>query len=89
MKVLLSHNGNNPMVTIIDRITKHVGWLAMSERMLMAVSFPPLFIEYYVWVHGVPLAIMSNKDVYFQSTFWKSFMAALGTKLYFSTAFHI
>jgi hypothetical protein len=59
-----------------------------SEVVLIAESFTGLFIEYYIYIHDVPLAIISDRDIQFQSTFWKMITAALGTKLWFFTTFY-
>ena len=39
-------------------------------------------------MHGLPKAIVSDKDVKFTSNFWKGLFTDLGTKLNFSTAYH-
>ena len=39
-------------------------------------------------LHGLPNAIVSNRDVKFTSNFWKGFFAYLGTKLNFNTTYH-
>ncbi|KAJ9561986.1 hypothetical protein OSB04_007146 [Centaurea solstitialis] len=38
--------------------------------------------------HGVPVSIISNRDVRFTSRFWERFHSELGTRLHFSTAYH-
>ena len=39
-------------------------------------------------MHGLPKAIVSDKDVEFTSNFWKGLFVDLDTKLNFSTAYH-
>ncbi|KAA3462647.1 DNA/RNA polymerases superfamily protein [Gossypium australe] len=41
-----------------------------------------------VRLHGVPVSIVLDRDPRFTSRFWKKLQDALGTKLYFSIAFH-
>ena len=47
-----------------------------------------LYVEEIVRLHGVPLSIVSHRDLHFTSRFWKELQSALGTKLKFSTTFH-
>jgi transposase InsO family protein len=42
----------------------------------------------YVCLHGVPSAIVSDRDFRFTSRFWQSLQKEMGTELKFSTAFH-
>ena len=39
-------------------------------------------------MHGLPKAIVFDRDPKFTSNFWKGLFAYLGTKLNFSTAYH-
>ena len=39
-------------------------------------------------LHGVPVSIVSDRDLGFTSRFWPNLQAALGTRLHFSTSFH-
>ena len=41
-----------------------------------------------VRLHGIPLAIVSDRDPQFTSRFWKELQLAFDTRLNFSTAFH-
>ena len=47
-----------------------------------------LYIREIVWLHGVLVSIMSDRDPRFTTHFWKSFQKAMGTRLTMSTAFH-
>ena len=39
-------------------------------------------------LHGVPVSIVSDRDLRFTAHFWKSFQKAMGTRLTMSIAFH-
>jgi hypothetical protein len=65
-----------------------VRWFATHETDLSAEKFLGLFIEHYVRAHSIPTSIVSDRDVRFQSDFWRAFTKAMETRLRFSTAFH-
>ncbi|KAA3469875.1 Retrotransposable element Tf2 [Gossypium australe] len=48
-----------------------------------------LYVAEIVRLHGVPVSIISDRDPRFTSRFWKVLHKALGTRLDFSTAFHL
>ena len=48
-----------------------------------------LCIKEIVWLHGIPISIISNQDPRFTSRFLAKLQEALGTELNFSTAFHL
>nr|GEX88369.1 reverse transcriptase domain-containing protein [Tanacetum cinerariifolium] len=47
-----------------------------------------LYINEIITRHGVPVSIISDRNSYFTSRFWKSLRKALGTRLDLSTAYH-
>ena len=72
---------------IVDRLTKSAYFLAL--RMTFSLErFCQLYIQEIVWLHGVPVSIVSDRDPRFTVHFWKSFQKAMGTRLTMSTAFH-
>ena len=50
--------------------------------------FCRLYIREIVRLHGVPISIVSNRDLRFTTHFSKSFQQAMGTRLTMSIAFH-
>ena len=48
-----------------------------------------LYIQEIVRLHGVPVSIVSDRDPWFTTQFYKSFKKAMGTQLSMSTAFHL
>ena len=72
---------------IVDRLTKSAHFLAV--RMTFTLErFRWLYVREIVWLHGVPVSIVSDRDPRFIAHFWKSFQKAMGTRLTMSTAFH-
>jgi transposase InsO family protein len=47
-----------------------------------------LYVHNVVRLHGVPLAIISDRDSSFTSRFWQSLQKEMGTELKFGTSFH-
>ena len=61
----------------------------LAVRMTFALErFCRLYIREIVRLHGVPVSIVSDRDLWFMAYFWKSFQKSMGTQLTISTAFH-
>ena len=72
---------------IVDRLTKSSHFLPVNvEDSLKKLA--KLYVDEIVRLHGVPFSIVSDQDPRLTSRFWPSLQTALGTRLYFSTAFH-
>ncbi|KAL2226751.1 UNVERIFIED_CONTAM: Transposon Ty3-G Gag-Pol polyprotein [Sesamum indicum] len=72
---------------IVDRLTKSAHFLPVRITDSLD-KLAGLYISEIVRLHGVPVSIVSDRDPQFTSRLWESLQMALGTKLYFSTAFH-
>ena len=72
---------------IVDRLTKSTHFLAMRMTFTLE-ELCQLYIREIIWLHGVPVSIVSDRDPKFTTHFWKSFQKAMGTQLTISTAFH-
>ena len=79
--------GVDAIWVIVDRLTKSAHFLAISESS-SAERLAELYVREVVSRHGVPMSIVSDRDVRFTSRFWKKFHEELGTRLHFSTAYH-
>ena len=75
--------GHDAVWVIVDRLTKLAYWMTFTLD-----RFYRLYIRDIVWLHGVPVSIVSDRDPRFTAHFWKSFQKAMGTRLTMSTAFH-
>ncbi|KAC9644520.1 hypothetical protein E3N88_45465 [Mikania micrantha] len=86
-KLPRTSRGNDTIWVIVDRLTKSAHFLAMKETYSMD-KLAQLYVNEIVYLHGVPLSIVSDRDSRFTSRFWQSFQKALGKRLNFSTAYH-
>ena len=80
-------NGHNAIWVIVDKLTKSAHFLPIKITYLLE-QLVDLYVRDIVWLHGVPVAIISDRDSQFTSMFWKNVQWAMSTKLKFSTAFH-
>ena len=79
--------GNDAIWVIIDRLTKFALFLPM--KMIDSIDkLARLHINEVVWLHGVPMSIISYWDPRFTSQLWPSIQRVFGTSLNISTTFH-
>ena len=79
--------GHDVVWVIVDRFTKSAHFLAVRMTFILE-RFCRLYIREIVWLHRVPVSIVSYRDLRFTAHFWKSFQKAMGTWLTMSTDFH-
>ncbi|KAJ9553882.1 LOW QUALITY PROTEIN: hypothetical protein OSB04_017927 [Centaurea solstitialis] len=72
---------------VVDRLTKSAHFIAIREASSSEV-LADIYVREIVARHGVPVTVISDRDVRFTSRFWSRFHEELGTKLQFSTTFH-
>ena len=72
---------------IVDRLTKSAHFLAISESS-SAERLVEMYIREMVSRHGVPISIVSDRDVRLTFRLWRKFHEELGTRLHFGTAYH-
>ncbi|KAG8485945.1 hypothetical protein CXB51_019284 [Gossypium anomalum] len=73
---------------VVDQLTKSAHFIPIGKDFSLD-KLADLYISEIVRLHGVPLSTISDRDPRFTSRFWKRLQEALGTKLNFSTAFHL
>jgi hypothetical protein len=82
------YGGNDTIITFIDALTKRAHWVATREKHLTAEHFAKIFIESYFRLHGLPDAIVSDRDPRFTGGFWQHLTTLWRTRTRMSTAFH-
>ena len=73
-----THRQRDSTWVIVDRMTMFSLFLAVKTTD-WAEDYAKLYIDEIVWLHGVPLSIMSDRGPHFTFYFWKSFQKGLGT----------
>ncbi|KAA3465611.1 integrase [Gossypium australe] len=84
----LSSKKKDAIWVVVDRLTKTTHFIPIHIDYSLD-KLAELYILEIVRLHGVPVSIISNRDLMFTLRFWKKLQEALGTKLKFSTAFHL
>ena len=73
---------------MVNRLTKSDHFLLVRTDYSLD-KLAKLYIKEIVWLHGIPLSIILDRDPRFTSRFWGKLQEALGTQLNFSTTFHL
>ncbi|GJY85915.1 putative reverse transcriptase domain-containing protein [Tanacetum coccineum] len=83
----MTSSGHDTIWVIVDRLTNSAHFLPMREDYKMD-RLARLYLNEIVARHGVPISIISDRDIRFTSRFWQSMQEALETRLDMSTAYH-
>ena len=63
---------------IVDRMTKSAYFLPVKTTDQLK-KLAKLYLKKIVWLHGVPVSIVSNRDARFTLIFWKELQVGFGT----------
>ncbi|CAN6454212.1 unnamed protein product [Victoria cruziana] len=85
--IVTTRTKHDAIWVVVDRLSKSAHFLAICASMPLE-SLADLYVNEIVRVHGIPKAIVSDRDPRFTFRFWKTFQNALGTQLKMSSAFH-
>ena len=72
---------------VVDRLTKSADFLLVRIDYSLD-KLTELYIREIFRLHGIPISIISDKDLSFTSRFWGKLQEALCTRLNFRAAFH-
>ncbi|GJS72102.1 putative reverse transcriptase domain-containing protein [Tanacetum coccineum] len=86
-KLPRTSSGHDTIWVIVDSLTKSDHFLPMREDYKID-RLARLYLNEIVARHGVPISIISDRDICFTSRFWQSIQEALGTRLDMSTAYY-
>ena len=84
----LTQKKHDSVWVIVDRLTKSTNFLPIRLDYSMD-WLAELYVIEIVRLHGIPISIVSDYDPQLKSRFWKELQSALGTRLNFSTTFHL
>ena len=79
--------GKDTIMVVMDRFSKMAHFVPYHKTN-DASYIAELYFKEFIRLHGVPKAIVVDRDSKFLSHFWRSLWKLLRTKLLFSTAYH-
>lgn len=79
--------GNSVILTIVDRFSKAVHFVALP-KLPTAQETADLLMLHVFRLHGIPKDIVSDRGPQFTSQVWKAFCQALGATVSLSSGFH-
>jgi hypothetical protein len=80
-------NGYDAIAVVVDKLTKLVHVMATTTK-VTAKEFALLFFDNVVRLHGVPEAVITDRDTRFTSLFWKELMKLMNIEQRLGSAFH-
>ena len=83
-----TRSGNDTIWVVVDRLTKVAHFIPVKTTYTSA-KLAKTYMTRIVCLHGVPRSIVSDRGTQFTSKFWNQLHETLGTRLEFSTAFHL
>ena len=79
--------GEDSIWVVVDRLTKSAHFIPIKVKDPID-KLARLYVQNIVRLHGVPFAIVSDRDSHFTSRFWKSLQKEMETELKFNTSLH-
>jgi IS30 family transposase len=78
---------NDAIMIVVEKLSKSAHFIPVRST-CKAIDIANIFMKEIFRLHVMTKEIVSDKDTKFTSSFWKSLMACLETKLLFSTTYH-
>jgi len=78
---------NNSSVVVVDKLTKAIHYIPVKMTH-KARNIAYIHMKEISQLHGIPKAIMSDRDPNFTYYFWKGFFMGSRTNLNFNTTYH-
>ena len=78
---------HDSIMVVVDKLTKATDFISLKTTH-KATNIAKIYMREVARLHGVPKAIVSDRDLKFTSKFWKGLFKGFGTNLNLSTTYH-
>jgi hypothetical protein len=75
------------ILVVVDKFSKFAHFIALAH-LFTALKIAQVFLDNIYRLHGMPSAIISDRDRIFTSAFWQALFKLSGTELRMSTSYH-
>jgi hypothetical protein len=75
------------ILVVVDKLTRYAHFVPLSHP-FTAQTVALAYFDHVFKLHGLPKAIISDRDKIFTSSFWQQLFKLAGTQLCMSTAYH-
>jgi hypothetical protein len=87
IEALPKSNGADCKLVVVDKFSKYGHFIPLAHP-YTASEVAHLFMSIVYRLHGLPEAIISDREHVFTSTFWKELFTMAGTQLHMSSSYH-
>lgn len=79
--------GYSCIMVVVDKLTRYAHFIPLAHP-FSAIQVASIFMQQIYKHHGLPYAIVSDRDRVFTSTLWRELFKLAGTELRMSSAYH-
>jgi len=79
--------GCNCILVVVDKFSKYAHFIALTHPFI-ALQIAKVYLDHIYRLHGLPTALISDRDKIFTSAIWKELFRLSQTELQMSTAYH-
>jgi hypothetical protein len=86
-KLPITMKQHDSIMVVVDKLTKDAHFIPVKTTH-KETNITKIYMKEISRLHGVPKAIVSDRDPKFTSNLWKGLFKGFGTNLNFSTTYH-
>lgn len=77
----------NCILVVVDKFSKYAHFVALAHP-FTALEVADAYMQHIHRLHGLPQALISDRDRIFTSTLWTTLFRLTGTQLHMSSSYH-